>query len=86
MVKKYNIEHAKSKTSRIAKNILVIKVQFFCVENQYRPFVIRDACSQLDEFESLHAKSKFELSHAVATAQNVIAKKLDAMYVISEQQ
>ena len=86
LAKEHNIGHAKGKTSRIAKDILVVKVQFFCAEDQYRLFVVRDACSQLDEPESLHAESEFESSHAVATAQDVIAKELDAMYVISEQQ
>ena len=40
LAKEHNIGHAKGKTSRIAKDILVVKVQFFCAENQYRFFVI----------------------------------------------
>ena len=89
LIKKHNIDLKKSKISRTTENILVIKVQSFCIENQYRSFVIRDDCSQFDEFENLHAESKFESSHAVEsfeTTQNVIAKKLDTMYVSSEQQ
>ena len=89
LVKKHNIGLKKGKTSRTAENILVIKVQFFCTGDQYRPFVVRDDCSQLDEPESLHTESEFESPHAVGsfeTTQNVIAKELDAMYASSEQQ
>ena len=86
LAKEHNIGHAKGKTPRTAEDILVVKVQSFCAGDQYRPFVVRDACSQLDEPESLHAESESESSHAVATAQDVIAKELDAMYARSEQQ
>ena len=86
LIKKHNIDFTKNKTSRTAKNIFVIKVQFFCIENQYRFFVVQKNCSQFNEIENLRAEFEFESSHAVKTTQNVIAKKLDAMYVISEQQ
>ena len=86
LIKKHNIDLTKNKTSRTAKNILVIKVQFFCIENQYRFFVVQKNCSQLNEIENLRAKFEFESSHTIETTQNVIAKKLDAMYVINEQQ
>ena len=86
LAKKHNIGHAKSKTLRIAEDIFMIKMQSFCAENQYRSFVVQKDCSQLNETQSLHAESRFELSHAAETTQNVIAKKLDAIYASSEQQ
>ena len=92
LAKEHNIGHAKGKNSRTAEDILVVKVQSFCTGDQYRPFVVRDNCSQLDGLESshanssLHAESESESSHAVAPAQDVIAKELDAMYASSQQQ
>ena len=89
LVKEHNIGLKKGKTSRTAEDILVVKVQSFCTGDQYRPFVVRDDCSQLDEPESLHAESGSESPHAVGslgTTQDVIAKELDTMYASSEQQ
>ena len=85
LAKEDNIGHAKGKTRRTAKDILVVQVQSFCTGDQYRPFVVRDNCSQPDEQKSphttpsRHAQSEFESPHAVATTQDVIAKELDAM-------
>ena len=86
LAKEHNIGFKKGKTRRTAKDILVVKVQSFCTEDQYRPFVVRDDRSHLDEAEGSHAESGSESPHAVGTTQDVIAKELDAMYASSEQQ